>query len=208
VRRRLEDIRTAGLRASGLTEQMLAYSGKGRFVVEPLDLNVLITELSELLQVSISKRCVLRYDLAQGLPSIEADSAQIRQVVMNLITNASEAIGDQDGRISIATRVIEASGAELLGVPRSEPLAPGRYVLLEVADTGCGMDEATKDRIFDPFFTTKTQGGTGLGLAISKRIIQEAGGTISVASDPGEWTRFTVRLPWAGQGEPDPRPRS
>jgi len=200
-RERIKDIRTAGLRASELTGQMLAYSGKGKFVVEPLDPNSVITEMSQLLRVATSKRCSLRYDLAEDLPQIEADVAQIRQVVMNLITNASEAIGDRSGIISVRTGIVDADSdyVDRLG---AESLTPGRYVFLEVSDDGCGMDEATRKRIFEPFFTTKFT-GRGLGLAGVLGIVKGHRGAMLVYSEPNKGSTFKVLLP-AASGDAAP----
>ena len=203
MRQRVEDIRTAGIRASELTGQMLAYSGKGRFVVERLDLNALIREMSQLLRVAASTDSALRYDLTPGLPWIEADATQIRQVVMNLITNASEAIGERSGLISVTTGAIDADRRYLVDVIGAEDLGPGRYVFLEVSDNGCGMDEATQQRIFDPFFTTKFT-GRGLGLAGVLGIVRGHGGALRVYSEVGRGTTFKVLLPAARGAESAP----
>jgi CheY-like chemotaxis protein len=144
----------------------------------------------------ISKRAVVAYHLDPALPAVEADATQIRQVVMNLITNASDALGEGEGTITIATRQEEIAGGEPAGGILDRPLAPGRYALVEVRDTGCGMDEGTFGRIFDPFFTTK-QAGRGLGLASVLGIVRGHRGGIRVASGPGRGTTFAVLLPVA-----------
>jgi len=190
----VDEIKTAAVRASELTKQMLAYAGKGRFVVEALDLNELIEEMGHLLGVSISKKVVLRYEFADNLPAVEADATQMRQVVMNLITNASEAIGDRSGAISIATGVMEAGREYLGGTYLDEDLPEGYYVFMEVADTGCGMDEKTRSKVFDPFFSTKFT-GRGLGLAAVLGIVRGHGGAIKVYSELGKGTTFKVLLP-------------
>lgn len=190
----LRGIETAAKRAADLTRQMLAYSGKGRFVVEALDLNHVVQEMTRLLEVSISKKAVIKYDFAEDLPRVEADSAQIRQVVMNLITNASEAIGDQSGVISISTGSMFCGRNYLRGAYLNEDLSEGRYVHLEVADTGCGMNAETQQRIFDPFFTTKFT-GRGLGLAAVQGIIRGHSGALMLYSEPGRGTTFKVLLP-------------
>src|SRR6185369_12522625 len=136
-------------------KQMLAYSGKGKFVVESLDLNVLLEEMLHMLEVSISKKAVLRLNLTRPLPSVEVDATQLRQIVMNLVINASEAIGDKSGVIAITTGCMDCDKNYLKNVWLSENIGEGMYVYLEVADTGCGMPRDTLDRLFDPFFTTK-----------------------------------------------------
>jgi PAS domain S-box-containing protein len=189
----LKAIELAARRASELTNQMLAYSGRGRFIVGPVDLTTLVSEMARLLETVISKSATLSLELADSLPAVEADATQLRQVVMNLITNASDALEDKPGRITVRTGVVAgASGAHrfLLG----EELASKRCVFLEVADTGRGMDEATQKRIFDPFFTTKAT-GRGLGLAAVLGIVRGHGGGIRVDSAKGRGTTLEVRFP-------------
>jgi PAS domain S-box-containing protein len=198
ARQRVEDIRTAGIRASELTRQLLAYSGKGRFVVEALNLNELIEEMAHLLRVSISKRVSLQYHLADDLPAIEADAAQIQQIIMNLITNASDAIGDKAGTITLATGMIEANRQYLSSMFLNEDLPEGQYIYFEVSDTGCGMDEQTKARIFEPFFSTKFT-GRGLGLSAVLGIVRGHAGAIKVYSELGKGTAFKVLLPSSGR---------
>lgn len=182
--------------AADLTKQMLAYSGKGTFVVEPVVLSNLIEDMARLLQISISKRCVLRFDFDPRLPAIEADSAQIRQIVMNLVINASEAIGDRDGTIAVTAASHECDSAALVGVIADPPLQPGRYVVLEVADSGAGMTVETRARIFDPFFTTKFT-GRGLGLSAVLGIVRGHHGGIQCESEPGRGTTFRLFFPAA-----------
>jgi PAS domain S-box-containing protein len=205
----VEQIEIAALRAAELTNQMLAYAGKGRFVIEPLDLSQLVEEMAHLLSAAISKKAVLRYDLMAGLPAVEGDATQLRQVVMNLIINASEALGDESGVITVRTGAMEADRAYLAATWAGESVEPGRFVYLEVADTGCGMDEAARSRIFDPFFTTKFT-GRGLGLAGVLGIVRSHHGAIRVDSKPHEGTRMQVLLPTvvraAGTGEILPEP--
>jgi len=177
---------------------MLAYSGRGRFIVGPVNLSDLVREMGELLRVSISKKAIVEYDLAPNLPTTIADAAQLRQVVMNLITNASEALGEQEGKITLRTRVAQVDRKQLAEAYLSTGASGGRYVSLEVSDTGCGMDEATKARIFEPFFTTKFT-GRGLGLAAVLGIVRSHEGAIKVDSAPGKGTTFTVLFPCAGQ---------
>ena len=194
ARGEVAEIRKAAIRAAELTNQMLAYSGRGPSVVEALDLNELVEEMGNLLQVSISKKIVLEYHLAEGIPSIQADAAQIRQVVMNLITNASEAIGDRSGTIAVRTEVREVDREHLAETYLDEDLPGGSYTCLEVADTGCGMDEQTRANLFDPFFTTKFA-GRGLGLAAVLGIVRGHGGAIQCRSEVGKGTTFKVLLP-------------
>ena len=194
ARRSLGEIRKAAVRASELTNQMLAYSGKGRFVVRPIDLNELVREMTHLLEVSISKKTVLRYDLAEELPAVEVDATQMRQVVMNLITNASDAIGDRSGGIILSTGVMEVDRKYIDTTYLSEDLPEGYYAYLEVSDSGCGMDAETRQRIFEPFFTTKFA-GRGLGLAAVLGIIRGHRGAVKVYSEPGKGTTFRVLLP-------------
>jgi len=190
------DIRQAALRASELTNQMLAYSGKGRFVVEAIDLGALVRETARLLEVSVCKSAQLQYELGDRLPAVDADAAQLRQVVMNLVTNASEAIEDRegDGVIVLRTSLVHVGHHGVPGAAPNEDLPAGVYVALDVADTGCGMTEEVKARIFDPFFTTKFQ-GRGLGLAAVQGIVRGHGGTLTIESEPGRGTCIRVVLP-------------
>ncbi|HMO94610.1 MAG TPA: PAS domain S-box protein, partial [Tepidiformaceae bacterium] len=171
ARQTVQSIETAAQRAAELTRQMLAYSGKGKFVIEALNLSRLVEEMAHLLEVSVTKRAVLKYRFAPDLPAVEGDATQIRQVIMNLITNASDAIGERSGVISISTGLMQADRAYLASSYLDTDLPEGDYVYLEVADTGDGMDETTRDRIFDPFFTTKFT-GRGLGLAAVLGIVR------------------------------------
>jgi PAS domain S-box-containing protein len=191
--RYLDNMESTIGKAVELTRQMLAYSGKGRFVVEPLDLNRHVGEIGHLLAVSISKRVRLVYDLAPGLPAIEADTAQIQQVVMNLVTNASEAIGDADGIIAITTgcREIDAREAEMIFA--GQDLTPGRYVTLRVSDTGCGMLPEVQARIFDPFFSTKGS-GRGLGLSAMLGILRGHQAGIEIHTEPGGGSDFRIHF--------------
>jgi signal transduction histidine kinase len=191
----LREIVSASQRAADLTRQMLAYAGKGQFVVERIDLAQLVREIDPLIRTSIPKTVAIQLDLAPDLPAIEADRGQIQQVVMNLIINGAEAIGEgSPGSVSIRT---EARDLDAEAVQREfphDPITPGPYVAIEVRDTGSGMDEATKIRIFDPFFTTKFQ-GRGLGLAAVAGIMRTQRGAIRVDSSPGRGTSFQVVFP-------------
>ncbi|WP_051292884.1 response regulator [Citrifermentans bremense] len=190
----LERVEAAAARAAELARQMLAYSGKGRFLVEELDLNELVEEMGHMLEVSISKKALLRYDCHRPLPVFKGDATQIRQIVMNLVINASEAIGDKSGVIAIGTGCVECNDDYFRNSWLSDPLPDGLYVSLEVADTGCGMDKETLGKIFDPFFTTKFT-GRGLGMAAVLGIVRGHGGAIKVYSEPGKGTTFKLLFP-------------
>jgi len=193
----IDEISKASQRAAELAKQMLAYSGKGRFVVQALDLSELVEEMAHMLEVSVSKKAVLRYELANGLPAVEADASQIRQVVMNLISNASDAIGDRNGVISIATGLMDVDRSYLQETYIDEELPEGPYVTLEVADTGCGMDAETQGKLFDPFFTTKFT-GRGLGMAAVLGIVRGHEGAIKAYSELGRGTTMKILLPAVG----------
>jgi len=190
----LDNVILASRRAANLTRQLLAYSGKGHFEVRPIDLSVHVRELATLLETTISKKVQLRLELTQDLPAVAADIAQVQQVVMNLVINGAEAIGDQRGTVLVATGVQAIDEFYVQSLFSSEGIASGTYVYLEVHDTGCGMDEATKARIFDPFFTTKFT-GRGLGLAAVMGIVRGHKGAMKVYSSPGKGTTFKVFFP-------------
>jgi len=190
----LDRVESTSKRAADLCQQMLAYSGKGRFVVRPINLSDLVNEMAHLLQVSISKGIILRLDLSQPMPAVEADVAQMQQVVMNLVTNAAEAIGERSGAITIATGVANVDEHYLVGAVADEQLPLGRYAYVEVSDTGVGMDEATRLRIFEPFFTTKFT-GRGLGMAAVLGIVRGHKGAIRIYSEPGKGSTFKVLFP-------------
>ncbi len=198
----LDNIEQTSHRAANLCRQMLAYSGKGKFVVRPINLSELVEEMVRLLDVSISKSVLLRYDLAPDLPSVEADISQLQQVIMNLVINANEAIGEQNGTIILATGVVQADLDYLRSdYLEEQELREGRYVWLEVSDTGCGMDEEMKRRLFEPFFTTKFA-GRGLGMSAILGIVRGHNGTIKVYSEPGKGTTVKVLFP-AVDSSPD-----
>ncbi|MBX7245013.1 MAG: response regulator, partial [Candidatus Sumerlaeaceae bacterium] len=207
VRPLLDAIETTAIRASELTRQMLAYSGRGKFVVQPLNLSQLVREMVQLLEFAISKNAALRLEFGSDLPPIDADATQIRQVVMNLITNASDALGDLGGVITIRTGSLHASKSDVEVALASEGLSEGDYVFVEVADTGCGMDKATVARIFDPFYTTKFA-GRGLGLAATLGIIRGHRGGITVESEPGRGAKFRVLFPCASGKDGPETPRA
>ncbi|MGB8167416.1 MAG: PAS domain S-box protein [Chthoniobacteraceae bacterium] len=192
----LEQIEMAATRAADLCKQMLAYSGKGRFVVKKLDINALIEETTRLLEVSISKRAVLKFHLADGLPVVLGDATQLRQVIMNLVINASEAVGEKSGFIGITSGMTRADRAYLAGSHFAPDLPEGDYVFIEVADNGGGMSPELQARIFDPFFTTKFT-GRGLGLAAVLGIVRGHRGALKVFSEEGWGTTFKILLPCA-----------
>jgi CheY-like chemotaxis protein/two-component sensor histidine kinase len=172
----------------------MIYAGKETASVELLDVSQIVKDMVELFKVSVSKHATLEADLSMDLPAVRANSAQLRQIVMNLITNASDAIGDRDGVIHVTTRSVEI-GRNLEGF--SDRWAEGDYVQLEVSDTGCGMSPETLAKVFDPFFTTK-RAGHGLGLAVVQGIVHGLGGAIHLKSDEGKGTTFQILLPGAG----------
>lgn len=196
VQQSLGQIEQAAQRAAELCKQMLAYSGKGRFVVQPLDLSHLIEDAASLLQVSVSKNSLLKYRLEKNLPAVQADATQLRQILMNLVINASDALDERPGTIEISTGVIFADRAYLSAMHLAPMIPEGNYVFLEVSDNGCGMDAETQARIFDPFFTTKFT-GRGLGLAAVLGIVRGHRGAMKVYSEPGVGTTFKLLLPVA-----------
>lgn len=190
----------AGQHAARLTNMMLAYSGKGTFVVNRLNLSLLVQENAAMLSAAIPKTVILIQQLDHTLPTIMADAGQIQQVVMNLLTNASEAIGDESGSIIISTGVGEFDQETVNRSRLEEKMPPGRYVWIETSDTGCGMDEQTLCKIFDPFFTTKFT-GRGLGMSAVLGIIRAHKGAFLVESTPGAGTTIRVLFPVADLSE-------
>jgi signal transduction histidine kinase/ActR/RegA family two-component response regulator len=203
-RERIAQIEIAARRASDLARQMLAYSGKGRFVVTPLDVSELVREMTQLVRAAIDSSIEIRYALAADPIVIEGDATQLRQVVMNLVVNASDAIGDAPGTITLATSRVQADRAYLSGTFVDEGLAEGEYAVIDISDTGAGMDAATQARIFDPFFSTKAS-GRGLGLAAVLGIVRSHHGALKVYSEPGRGSTFKLLLPLtSAEVEPDP----
>jgi signal transduction histidine kinase/CheY-like chemotaxis protein len=190
----LRDTVLAVRRAADLTRQLLAYSGKGRFDVRPVDLSAVVRDIARLLETSVPRSVQLLLQLSDALPAVEADVVQLQQVVMNLVINGAEAIGDRSGTVTITTSARDVDEASVRGVLAARGIAPGRCVHLEVRDTGSGMDEATREKIFDPFFTTKFA-GRGLGLAAVLGIVRAHGGAVQVDSSPGHGTTFGILLP-------------
>jgi PAS domain S-box-containing protein len=194
ARERVEQIQTTAQRAAELTNQMLAYSGKGRFVLQSSDLSEIVGEMTHLLRTAVARNAEIVLDLTPDLPAFDGDPAQIRQVIMNLITNASDAIGTAPGTITVHTGRMAVTREYVSDAWIGADLPEGEYVFAEVHDTGCGMDAATLARIFDPFFTTKFT-GRGLGLAAVLGIVRGHHGAIKIASEPGGGTTFRVLLP-------------
>ena len=192
--RSVHQIELAALRAAELCRQMLAYAGKGRLASAQVDLNALVEETTHLLHASISKKVSLAFALGEALPPVHGDAAQLSQIAMNLVVNASDAIGDRSGHIVVHTGVVAASAEYLANAYLSPNLAPGEYVFLEVEDDGCGMTPEVQARIFEPFFTTKFS-GHGLGLSAVLGIARSHQGALKVESAPGRGTRFRLLLP-------------
>ncbi|HVW84090.1 MAG TPA: response regulator, partial [Bryobacteraceae bacterium] len=191
VRHLAGEIISGGQRAAQLTNQMLAYAGKGKFIVEAVDISRQAAELADLLRAALPKNVRIVLDLADDLPCVEADASQLQQVIMNLVINGAEAMSGQHGTVTVRTCLCATESPRSMG---PDELPPGRYVGIAVSDTGSGMDASTMARIFDPFFTTKFT-GRGLGLAAVQGIVRSHGGGISVTSAPGKGTTFEVCLP-------------
>ena len=191
----LERIRNAAVRGAEIVRQLMIYAGEETEVVEFIEISSVVEDMLELLKISMSKLVTMEVHLDRQLPAVQSSPSEIRQVVMNLITNASEAIGDRDGVIRVSTGRMTIGGDS--SPPSSQIIGPGNYVRLEVSDTGRGMTPEVRARIFDPFFTTKAASNRGLGLAVVQRIVERLQGTILVSSTPGEGTNFVVLLPAA-----------
>jgi nitrogen-specific signal transduction histidine kinase/CheY-like chemotaxis protein len=204
----LKAIKEVALRGSEIVRQLMIYAGEERAAVGPVDLSWTVAEMVGLLKVSVSKNALLVTDLGQDLPAVQANSAQIRRIVMNLVTNASQAIGNRDGVIRVRTGRVAAAAALAHGSAERDCLE------LEVSDNGCGIPQEIQSRVFDPFFTTRSA-GHGLGLAVVQGIVRDLGGTIQLTSAPGKGTTFRILLSCApgvaeetaglprGTGEPE-----
>jgi signal transduction histidine kinase len=190
----LEQIELAGERAAEVSQQMLAYSGRGTFAPARRDLRAAVAEIAQLLAAAIPENVGVDLDFADDLPPIYADSGQLTQVLMNLLTNAAEAIGAEPGTVRVRVDLRHVDTATFATFSYADGTAPGSYVAIEVADTGVGMPEETVSRIFEPFFTTKFS-GRGLGLAAVLGIVRAHGGAVKVASALGKGTTFTVLWP-------------
>jgi PAS domain S-box-containing protein len=194
LQQNLLDIERTSIQAADLCKQMLAYSGQGRLEIRLLDLNETIRDMSQLLRVSVAKKVQLSFNLAHNLPRVRGDESQIRQVLMNLVINASEAITASEGSIWVSTGVVHRAQELFHGISETGKPEERDYLFIEITDTGCGMSEETQSRIFDPFFTTKFT-GRGLGLAAVLGIVRSHGGTLELKSQEGEGTTFTVLFP-------------
>ena len=190
----LNAISEVAMRGSEIVRQLMIYAGKESGDAGPVDLSKTVDEILSLLKVSVTKHAVIEAHLDHNLPAIRADAAQLRQIVMNLVTNASDAIGDRDGVIRVITRCVNLQRES--GASSSRTLPDGDFVELEVSDTGRGMSPQTQAKVFDPFFTTKSS-GRGLGLAVVQGIVRSLGGAIHLATEPDKGTTFQVLLPSA-----------
>ena len=205
-RRRLERIRAAAEYVAGLTEQILTYSGKAAVALDPVDLSQISSELLDLLRASVSKKVRIEAHLQEALPAVEGDVTQIRQLLLNLVVNASDAMGDQGGVVRLRTGVRGVDVEELAEAVGGSDLPPGQYVTLTVGDDGIGMEPDVCARIFDPFFTTKAQ-GRGLGLAAVLGIARAHHGAIRIHSRPMTGTVFEVMFPRSSRRSTAPVPR-
>jgi two-component system cell cycle sensor histidine kinase/response regulator CckA len=190
----LVEVERAVARAADLCRQMLVYSGRSPKQIVPIQLNELLTEMYSLLSVPFSKKIQIQMDLSPDCPVILADQAQIEQVLLNLLTNAAEAIGEGGGTIWLRTSACDAEDGQLPSVEPGVGLTAGRYAVVEVSDSGVGMDATTLARIFDPFFSTKQQ-GRGLGLSAMQGILRGHQGGLCISSAPGKGTSFELFLP-------------
>lgn len=198
VQAHLEKIGDAVDKAATLCQQMLAYAGKGTFKVQPVNLSSLIEGISNLLEVARNKRVEVVYELEYHIPKVMCDEGQMQQVMMNLMTNASEAIGDMQGTITIASGLRRVDGTYISQCQANKNARRGLYVFVRVTDNGCGMDSNTLDHLFDPFFTTKFK-GRGLGMSAILGIVDGHNGLLKVQSVEGQGTRITVLLPVVGK---------
>jgi len=194
----IKQIEVAARRAAELTGQILTYSGKGPVVMKPMDLSDVVREMAKLLQPAVTSKARVEYSLDSDLPAVSGDASQVRQVVMNLIMNASDALGDSPGTIRVRTAVVDPDHLDRHANYLGDDTAEGPYVLIEVSDDGCGLDEDQRKRMFDPFFTTKFK-GRGLGLSTVMGIVRSHKGGITVDSEPGRGTTVRVYLPVSGE---------
>jgi len=199
AREAVERIKLVAARAGEIVRELMAFAGEENTASEPTDMSALVGEMLQLLKASISKSAVLQVDLPANLPAVWANAAQLRQVVLNLILNASEALGDKNGVISVSVAHVPP-GQDLSGKSTPCP-APEGCIRLQVSDTGGGIAADIQASIFDPFFTTKNA-GRGLGLATVLGVVRSLGGTIDLVSAPGKGSRFEILLPCAGQIAP------
>ena len=196
VQEGLQTIKLIAMRAAEIVRQLMVYAGHESTVFEDLDLAELVREMLKLILISISKSAALKIDVPADVPMIRANHAQLRQVVVNLITNASDALGDEKGEICVTLKQVRSQEEPSIGTSPQPPVSD--WLRLEVRDSGRGMTQEVQARIFDPFFSTKGV-GRGMGLSAVQGIIRSHGGTINVASKLGEGTCFEIRLPCASQ---------
>jgi two-component system, cell cycle sensor histidine kinase and response regulator CckA len=190
----LDEITRSAKQAATLCRDLLAYAGKGKWRVEPLNLSKVVESARHVLGISVNSRHRIEYRLAEPLPSVDGDSAQMQQVVYNLVRNASEAMGQDEGAITVATGSMKCDENYLRATYFDIQMEPGTYVYLQVSDTGCGIDASAIPKVFDPFFSTK-YARPGLGLASVRGIVEGLHGTVRVDSVPGRGSTFTVLLP-------------
>ncbi|MDX8397698.1 MAG: PAS domain S-box protein [Mariprofundaceae bacterium] len=190
----LDNITHASESAANLCTQMLAYSGKGKFFIRPINLSEMIQKTMQLLESSVSKRIQLNIDLDPKLPFIDADIAQMQQIIMNLILNAAEAIGDHNGHINITTATASLRQEDLLKLLNGKDMQAGQYIALHVEDNGCGMSSEIQKKIFDPFFTTKFT-GRGLGMSAILGIVHGHHGGLQLDSEPQKGSQFSIYIP-------------
>jgi len=190
----VENVLFASERAAALTRQLLAYSGRGKFVLEPVDLSRLLREIAALVRMSIPKSAAVSLDLDDRIPGVLADPTQMQQLAMNLVINAAESLQGRPGTVFVRTGSRHLDETEAARRGAAFELHPGLHVWLEVRDTGCGMDAATLKKIFDPFFSTKFT-GRGLGLSAVQGIVRGHKGSLEVESAPGQGTTFRVFIP-------------
>jgi nitrogen-specific signal transduction histidine kinase/ActR/RegA family two-component response regulator len=198
--RALEAAERASHRAADLVKQLLNYAGKGRREMQPVDICQVMKDSLAIVRASVSRKIVIRQDVPENCPAIQADAPQLQQLMLNLVLNAAEAIGEATGEVSVRVRVRDVPDSELADRYAGFSLTNRRYTEIEVRDTGSGMDERTLKQIFDPFFTTKFL-GRGLGLAAALGIVRSHGGGIAVQSALGKGTTFTVLVPAEQEGE-------
>jgi two-component system, cell cycle sensor histidine kinase and response regulator CckA len=190
----LNAIREAALRGSEIVRELMIYAGKESAIIQPVDVSRVVREMLELLKISVSKHASVETDLGLDLPPVPSNPAQLRQIVMNLVMNASDAIGDRDGFIRVTTKCVTVDNDS--SRPAARGLAHGDYIELRVSDTGRGIPPDVQAKVFDPFFTTKSA-GHGLGLAVVQGIVRGLGGSIRVSSELGKGTTFEMLLPCA-----------
>jgi PAS domain S-box-containing protein len=201
----LARIEAAAARASELCAQLMAYAGGARAEHKAMDLSALVRDVSRLLEVTMGPGVRLTLDLADAPPPVEGDPAQLRQVLMNLVVNAAEAVGRGPGEVTVRTGTARMSRQDLARTYDGAELAPGEYAFLEVTDTGCGMDADTRERMFEPFFTTKAA-GRGLGMSAVRGIVRAHRGALGVTSRPGTGSTFRLLLPPSGRPVPPAPP--